>query len=67
MGSTIVTTFVDAIKGFATGVSETVIEVFNKIFVTTEGGLSNLAVWGLVMGAISLGFALVRIFTRKAG
>lgn len=67
IGTSIVSTVVNAIKDFATGVSGTVVDVFNKVFVNSDGGLSNLAIWGLVLGALGLGFGLIKMFTRKAG
>ena len=66
IGTSIISTVVDAISTFATSVAGTAVDVFNKVFVGTEGGLSNIAIWGLVMGAIGLGFALIKGFTRKA-
>jgi hypothetical protein len=65
MGAEIVTTCVEAVKSFATGIADTAVTVFDKVLVNTEGGLSNLAIWGLVLGAIALGTAIVRKFTAK--
>ena len=67
IGSQIVSTVVETAKGLASGLSSTVVETFNAVFVNAEGGLSNLAIWGLVMGAVGLGYGLIRMFTRKAG
>lgn len=67
IGTSIVSTVVNAIKDFATGVSGTAVDVFNKVFVNSDGGLSNFAIWGLVIGALGIGFSLIRMFTRKAG
>lgn len=67
MGSEIVTTAVEAIKGFASGVAETTVDVFNSVCVNPEGGLSNLAIWGIVLGVLGLGCGIVRAFTRKVG
>ena len=67
MGAEIVSTIVTAVQSFATGVAGTVVDVFNAVFVGAEGGLSNLAIWGLVMGAVGLGYAFIRKFTCKAG
>ena len=67
MGTEIISTVVDSIKGIASGLASTAVDTFNAIFVGAEGGLSNLAVWGLVMGSVGLGFALLRKFTSKAG
>ena len=67
MGSEIVTTFTDAVKGFASGVAGAIVDTFNAVCVNTEGGLSNLAIWGLVLGAVGIGVGLVRKFTAKVG
>ena len=67
MGTEIVSTFVESIKGVSTGIADTIVDVFSSICMTPEGGLSNLAIWGLVFGAIGVGLALVRLFTRKIG
>ena len=67
MGTSIVSTIVTAVKDFATGVAGTVVDVFNAVCVNPEGGLSNLATWGLVLGAVGLGYALIRKFTSKVG
>ncbi len=67
MGSEIVSTFVEAVKGIASGIAGTFVDVFNAVAVNPEGGLSNLAVWGLVLGAVGLGTFAVRKFTSKVG
>lgn len=67
MGSEIVSTFVEAVKGIASGIAGTFVDVFNAVAVNPEGGLSNLAVWGLVLGAVGLGTFCVRKFTSKVG
>ncbi len=67
MGTSIVSTIVTAVKDFATGVAGTVVDVFNAVCVNSEGGLSNLAIWGLVLGAVGLGYAIIRKFTSKVG
>ena len=65
MGTSIVSTITGAITEFATGVAGTVVEVFNAVCVNEAGGLSNLAIWGLVLGGIALATAIVRKFTAK--
>ena len=67
MGESIVSTVVEAIKGVASGVASTVVDVFNAVCVNSEGGISNLAIWGLVIGSLGIGFGIVRMFTRKVG
>lgn len=63
----IVKTFTDALSGFVSGFGTSVVDLFNSVFVTSEGGLSNLAIWGITFGACGLVLGLVRAFTRKAG
>ena len=67
MGSEIVTTFVEAVKGIAGGFASTIVDTFNAVAVNSEGGLSNLAIWGLVLGAVGLGTFVVKKFTGKVG
>ena len=67
IGASIVTTFVDSMKGIATGAAETITSVFNGLVVTENGGLSNLAIWGLVFGGIAITLGVVRLFTRRLG
>ena len=63
----IVSTFTSAVSEFAEGIGTTVVDLFDKVFVTADGNLSNLAIWGITFGAISLVLGLVHTFTRKAG
>lgn len=67
MGGEIVSTFTEALGGLGTGIANTAVDVFNAVVVNTEGGLSNLAIFGIVMGCIGLGTFLVRKFTAKVG
>ena len=67
MGAEIVSTFVEAVKGVAGGIAGTIVDTFNAVAVNSEGGLSNLAIWGLVLGAVGLGTFVVRKFTSKVG
>ena len=67
LGGSIVKTVTDAIAGLATNIAGTVVDVFNKVFVNADGGISNIAIWGLVVGAVGISFGIVRMFTRKAG
>lgn len=63
----IVETFTTAFTNMASGLGTGVTDLFNNVFVTESGGLSNLAVWGLTLGGVGLALGLVRFFTRKAG
>ena len=67
LGGSIVKTVTDAITGLATNIAGTVVDVFNKVFVNADGGISNIAIWGLVVGAVGITFGIVRMFMRKAG
>lgn len=63
----IVETFTDAFTSMTTGLGTGITDLFNNVFVTKDGGLSNLAIWGITFGAIGLVLGLVKLFTRKAG
>lgn len=65
MGSDIVTTITTASSDFATGFGNAVVNTFNTILTNGEGGLSNLAIWGLVFGGVGLIIGLSKLFTRK--
>lgn len=63
----IVSTFVTAVGDFCAGLGTAVVDTFEAVCLNSEGGLSNLAIWGITFGAISLAVGVVRMFTRKAG
>lgn len=67
MGTEIVSTFTEALSSLAAGVASTVVATFNAIMMTSEGKLSNVAIYGIVFLAVSLGIGLVKKFTAKAG
>lgn len=67
MGASIVSTFVDSFTSLMSGLGTAIVDTFNTVFVAEGGGLSNLAIWGIVFGGVGLGIALVRGLTRKAG
>ena len=66
MGAEIVSTFVEGFTGITSGVAGAVVSTFNTVFMSGEG-LSNIAIWGIVGGAVALGLAVIRKFTSKAG
>lgn len=66
MGAEIITTFTEALSSLASGVASTVVATFDAIMMTTDGKLSNVAIYGIVFLAVSLGIGLVRKFTAKA-
>lgn len=65
MGADIITTFTDSLSSLASGVASTVVATFNAIMMTSEGKLSNVAIYGIVFLAVSLGIGLVNKFTAK--
>lgn len=67
MGAEIITTFTDALSSLASGVASTVVTTFDTVMTNSEGKLSNLAIYGIVTIAVSLGIGLVRKFSAKAG
>ena len=67
MGAEIVSTFTTSFSTFCSGIAGSIVETFNSVFTTGDGKLSNLAIWGIVFGAVGLGLAIVRKFTAKAG
>ena len=67
LGSQIVTTFVDAFAQLTAGLGESIVATFDALLLNANGGLSNIAVWGLVFGGVSLGLGIIGRFIRKAG
>lgn len=67
MGAEIITTFTEALSSLASGVASTVVSTFDAVMMNSEGKLSNLAIYGIVFLAVSLGIGLVRKFSAKAG
>lgn len=67
VGTQIVNTVVEAFTGLAEGIASTVQTVFEQLFITENGGISNLAIWGLVFVGVGAAFGLVKMFTNKLG
>lgn len=67
MGASIVTTVVDAIGAFLTGVGGNIVDVFDKIVVTESGQLTNFAVWALVFLGVGLAGGVIGAILRKVG
>ena len=67
MGNSIVTTLIEALTSFVTGISGAFVTAFQNIFmVETDGaftGLSDLGVFLLVMAGVSLGYGIIRYVT----
>lgn len=66
MATSIVETITGAFSSFVSGIGTTIVNAFDSIFLNSEGGLSNLAIWGLVFAGVGLGMAIIRKFTSKA-
>lgn len=62
-----VTAVTGSFSAFLTGIAGAVVDTFDAVFVTTEGGVSNLAAWGLMFLAVGFGSRILRKFTNKAG
>lgn len=56
MVSEIITVILEAITTFLSGIGRSILDLFDNLLVTSEGGLSNLATYGLVF--VGLGFAI---------
>ena len=68
LGTQIVTTFVEAFTELTSGLGSGIVETFDTLLLNAEGsGLSNIAIWGLVFGGVSLGLGIIGRFIRKAG
>ena len=67
VGTQIVEVFVTAIKGIAEGISTAVVDTFNTLYVTKDGSLTNLAIWGIVFGGVALASYCVRKLAAKRG
>lgn len=63
----IVSTFTTAFTDLTSGLGGGIVDLFNSVFLTSEGKLSNIAIWGITFGAIGLVLGLCRMFTKKAG
>lgn len=66
MGAEIITTFVEALSSLASGLASTVVATFDAVMMTSDGKLSNLAIYGIVFLAVSLGIGIVKKFSGKA-
>lgn len=62
-----VTAVTSSFSAFLTGIASAVVDTFDAVFVTSEGGISNIAAWGLMFLAVGFGSRFLRKFTNKAG
>jgi|688.fasta_scaffold66441_7 hypothetical protein len=60
----IIEIFVDALSGFVTAVGEAMLEAFDLLVYNPDTGLTGIATWSLVFGAIALVLGIVSRFTR---
>ncbi len=62
-----VSTVVDSFGSLLTGIASTIGNTFDALFVSADGGISNIAAWGLMFLGVGLGAKMLRKFTDKAG
>lgn len=56
MATEIITTITGALTGIASGLASTLVSTFNTVFVTAEGKLTEIAIFGLVF--LGIGFSV---------
>ena len=67
LGGSIVTTVVEAIKAFLSGVGNSIVTLFDGIVVGSNGGLTNFATWALVFLGVGLASGVIAAVLRKVG
>jgi len=60
----IIDIFIDALSGFVTAVADAMLLAFDTLVYNPTTGLTGIAVWSLVFGAIALVLGIVNRFTR---
>jgi hypothetical protein len=60
----IIEVFIDALTGFTEAVADAMLLAFNTLVYDSTTGLTGIAVFSLVFGAISLVLGIVGRFTR---
>ena len=63
----IVETFLSGVTGLGSGLGTAIVDTFNSVVLTSEGKLSNIAIWGLTFGGMALVIGLAKLFSRKVG
>ena len=63
----IVTTMIEAITGFFTGIGSAIVEFFDGVVLTAEGGLTTFATWTLVFMGVSFACTFIWALLRKVG
>lgn len=67
LAPSIVSTIVDAIKSFLSGVGNTIVDLFDGIVVDSTGALTNFATWALVFLGVGLASGVIAAVLRKVG
>lgn len=67
MITSIVNALTQGFTGVLSGMGNGVVTVFDSLFVTEQGALTNFAQVGLVMGGISLGIGVFLWIVHKVG
>ena len=55
----IVSTFTGAFGDLCTGLGGTIVSTFDTVMTTTDGKLSNIAIWGITFMGVSGGLGLI--------
>ena len=66
ISGSLVDVFTDAFSELGTGIAGGVVDMFDTVFVSSTGGLSNIAIWGVLMAATGLIIGLVNWLKNKA-
>lgn len=59
MVTSIISTITETVSGLLEGIGEGIVKLFNDLFVTTEGALSNLGLWVIVLLGVSIALGAV--------
>lgn len=64
MVTKMITTIVEAITGMLTGVGSAIVDFFDVVVLTADGGLTTFAVWALAFLGIGFGLGVVKFITN---
>lgn len=67
MVTEIVSAITSAFTGLLTGLGSGIVDVFDKIVMTSEGKLTNFAIWTLAFLGVGLAIAIYKSVCRKVG
>lgn len=59
MVTSIISTITETVTGLLEGIGVGIVKLFNDLFVTTEGALSNLGLWVIVLLGVSIALGAV--------